>query len=371
MDILWYDGLENYVAPGNVQDIGIMAEGLWIQAEGAGIYGIGNARLDAAPATGNGCLLDIEGGQALRRYLGADYTYVGATLRFWLGAIPSTVNQGYAFCQFRDSNNNAHMSITISPVGQIQIIVGGLDRENLEENPNIVATSTLVVSAASWNHIEVKAKIAASGGYVKVRVNGQDFVDYTGAVISGEDNAIASAAQFSMGLFNPFLNSIGADVETDDFVAISWASDGSEDTDFLGQYGVYYLPPNADTVNADWLKSTGSDGFALIDEIQPDDDATFIYATSSTAKSAFDVQPLPTNIVAVAAVMPIVRVRKTDTGVCTVGLGVISSGTEDDASANSVVQSYDYYWSVWQTDPHTSSAWNPLNMPEIVVERTS
>lgn len=362
MQIIWFDSFDHYY--NTTGDAAILDEGIWASVNGT--------ITNAVARTGLHSLNLGELGHA-RRSLGGDFEYCGTTFAFYMDSLP--VRRGpFILSNFRDGDNFGHVGVHVSTTGRLTIERNNYDfYPTTHSDPVILATSSREIAPGTWNHIEVKARIHATDGYVKVRVNGRDFVSVSGVKTRGDDTTGAMAAQVGWGTFTPGSPDFSADLLCiDDPVTIGWADDGSEDTTFLGQYGVYYLKPNADTAVAQWSLTTGINGYALINETQPDDDVNYIFATASGKKSAFAVEALPLNITSVAAVATMARMRKTDSGAVEVKLGVISAGTEDEqADPNALTTSYSWYFNVWEEDPHTSSAWLPTVLPAIQVDRST
>jgi hypothetical protein len=363
---LWVEGFEHYytdqsgeVFPSHDH----LSEGLWTEITGFPKV------VSTLPRTGSYCL-ETSTSVTLRRTFGDDYTRVGLQFGMWVSNLPSVASPtGWVFGQLRDSDNRGLIGFQLSTTGRVQIMKGGLDANGHAVAATQIAESTLELAPGAWNHFEIKVFFDAAG-YVKVRVNGRDFVSYSGDTTGGSGLAGGAAAQVAFGQFDGSASLPGiTTIRYDDIAVGTW--EAADDSTFLGQYGVYYLKPTVDTAVADWALTTGVNGYALIDEVEPDDNTNFIYSENVDDKSAFTVEPLPANIVSVAAVMPIARLRKTDAGTCSVQLGVISTGTEDlAASDHPLVTSYDYYYDIWMLDPHTGDVWNPLVMPQIQVKRT-
>lgn len=360
MSLLWYDGFEQY---GNGEDA-FVTEGLWI----SNFLHVSNlhARTGTLALSSN----PVSGGSA-RRSLGGDHTTVGVGCGFWFDNAPTTIDAFFSggvsrtcVIEILDKNLVTQVFLTVGTTGRLQVILGGSVEVLLGE-------SVLEIVAGTWNHIEMKVILAgSSGGTVLVYVNGDEWLSLTGitTIATGATN-YGSQVRFGVpggaGVFT-----VGFLLWDDIFV---YNQDTSGVHDILGEYGVYQLLPNADDgTHHDWSLTVGSSGFALIDEVPPDDDTNYIFANTSGKRSDFATTTLPANITAVAAVMPLGRLRKTDTGACSVELGVVSGGTGYYSSSFPLTTSWTYFDPiVFEKDPATSSAWNPAAMPKLSVDRTA
>ncbi len=366
MEILWYEGFEQYGPIASTGGDTALAQGLWDEASD-GLVNTVEVR------TG---LYAFQGlvGFVLRRSLGGDFEYVGSTFGMWLSQIPNKGTTGHVLSQFCDVNNVEHVGIRIGTTGRVEAWRNQFGNTAGAFAGVLLGRSTLEIAPGTYNHFDVKVHIHATAGTVKVRVNGIDFIALTGLNTVGHGTATLGS-QVRWGYFNgagPDFND-GRPFWLDDIVAIHYADDGSEESTFLGQYGVYFLKPIADTATADWQLTSGIHGYALINEVPPDDNASFIYSPTTGNKSAFVCEPLPVNVTSVAAVAALSRAEKTDAGAATMQMAIVSGGTEyDEGSVHGITTSWSYYLTPsWQQDPFTMADWVPTNMPNILVERTA
>lgn len=385
MNILWYDGFEHYRS-----DPGLIPNGVVINIDETNDFSMATQGLYLAQSlvaiqnnivrTGGYSLLMDPSFGSFRRALGGSFTNLGVAFGLYLVALPSYNEGPYVLAQFREDDNNSHTWVKISSTGRIIAGRSAYDKSTGSTVPTVLGTSTLSISAGSFNHFDIRVKISDSSGFFKIRVNGRDYLSLTGINTGGDDTLGVPATQIAFGNFDGRREGEFSRFDfqyLDDLIVASFPEDGSEDTKWIcgdtGQqmWGAYYLKPNADTAVADWSLTTGVNGYALINEIEPHDDTAFIFSDTATDKSAFDVEPLPANITQVSAVMVIGRVKKTDTGSADAAFAVISDTTEDIAADFPLVTNYAWSFNIWQTDPHSSAAWDPTNLPSIEVERTA
>lgn len=363
--ILFFDGFENYqdafvhdqndtTFMNNMIDAGYASvSSLRYQGVDDGYGWSGMTGVNPRTGRGFAAAHDVFG--SFRKSCGSDLKTVGVAIAVYLPSLPSSSPGAWRLIQFRNSDNHVIASVGVGTTGRIRIWKG-VDNA-------VAAESTKEIPAGAWKHVEAICTVSSDGTTfdMTVYVDEVNFTSVTGYASewSGTDIAQVAVGQASNGN-TPEISGWGVD----DFVIHTYSTP-------IGMNGAYYLRPVADTYDADFSLSTGSDGYALIDERKPDDDSEFIYADTTSKKSRFDVEALPNNIVSVAAVQPMGRVRKTDAGACGIKVGIKSGTTEDQASEFTASQSYQYATAVWEVDPDTSSAFDPSSMPSISIERTT
>lgn len=357
---LWADGAENYddrVYP-TLADISTeMANGFWAAASGIA--------LSADNETGSYAFRMGNSVSSMRRSLLGDQTRVGVALTVKLEALPSILNTQWAVAQVRNAVNNPILTVQVTPTGRVRL----LDYTGAQ-----IAISTREVAAGVYNHFEVRVKTTGTP-HAAVRVNGKtSFTVETDFAGTSEDEdstpGVFPAALAHFGAISGSQTPMANGVTLFDDV-ISYSYEAADDATYIGMYGVYYLKPTADSALTQWSKSSGSSGYALINEVRPDGDTGFIFTDTNGNKSSFTVEPLPTNVVSVLAVAPTMYARKTDSGPGSVQLGVKSGTTTlyngDDLP---LLTDYGYQMVVFNQDPDTSAPWDPTHLPTIIIERT-
>lgn len=339
--IVWAEGFEHYAS------VADLTSGVWSQVSTIGSSFQGSA------ATGDKCL---QVGQLAtgRRYLGDDYERVGIALNFKLAGLPNNSGHRFALIGLRNDDplQPQMLNIRVISTGRIQLISGAINGAE-----TVVATSKLAVAAGVWNHIELIADCGT--GLAEVRLNGKSAI--ASIAVAGLTGTIS---QFSFGTFNTGSSNQFVTTSYDNIIA-----QGGAAVDWLGLAGVYYLQPTSDGVPQEWELTSGANAYPLVSELVPDDDASYIFTGSVDAVATLGVEALPLNVVDVLAVIPIARVRKTDTGECDIALGVVSGGVPAEGAETAITAGYSYQWAVFETDPEDDAAWAPAPMPEITIRR--
>lgn len=363
--LFWMDGMEQYGAKARMLE-GVGGGAAWSQLDS------GWALSTANPATGTYHLrltATASGGtNVARRVFGTASQVVGVGYRFSVSELPAVedydrLDSALVMAEFLDVSNNPQCRVCMGTDGSVYACVADTLR----------GRSDPCISPGGYHHIEIKVKIADSGGYIEVRVNEVTVLNLTG--IDTQNTGTNTAGQFSIGEFGDVTDA-GAQFGTLDVDDVyTWNDDASDlentVTDFVGDKGVYTLFPNADTTDADFTKSTGVTGYTLIDEVPPAN-TDYLSDTTGAAKSIFGVQSLPGNVAEVIAMTPFIYCRKEEAGSVTIHGGLRVDTDETYGPDDSPSTAYAYLRQGPKTiDPSTGVAWANNAEPELIIERTA
>lgn len=333
MAITFYDGFENYVSRQQ------MLQGRWLTVDNL-VRVVGDA------ATGSRCV-ELSATSDLRAGFGPGAANAGVAFHVKLAGIPKFSNHRQLLHRFRDNSGRDVFGLKVSNTGRLLLLGGGWDS-------GVLGTSKSPIPALAWTHVE----IVVVGTEAKVYVNGRL------EITASQPKLWDDLSQVCFG-YDTVGVSGGTTIWLDDVVA------QEIDVAQLGICGVHYVWPNADKLPQDWELTSGTQAWALINERDPDDDSRYIFASASGMKSAFGVTQLPSNVDTVLAVAPIARMRKSDMGDTSVGLGVKSGAVEAVGDDLPLHPNYVYQASIFEVDPDTGERWSPLNMPDIFVRRNT
>lgn len=222
----------------------------------------------------------------------------------------------------------------------------------LYRGTTLIGTSSAIPGLfGNYHWVELNGTINDSSGVGQVWVDGTKVIDFSGDTRNGGASGVINAAYWG---FNQSV------VDWDDMY---WSTTGTP----LGERRVDVLVPNADTADKDFLRSTGSNNYALIDEVPNNGDSDYVYSSTSGDKDYYGLSDLPSSSASIDAVQPSLVARRDDVGAIAVKLNVKSSSTESAGSSLSVTTSYAMYQRLLLTDPNTSAAWgdsgvNALNV---------
>lgn len=237
-----------------------------------------------------------------------------------LGGAKSVVGQGAAIRMegVASSDNAGSFGLifgTAANLGEIRVVMGASGRINIYQGTTLRASSagSLYVSE-SYFWLEARVTAGTGTGEVVVRLNGVQIVSATGLTI---DNI----TRCSLGKFGT--NQVPEGARFDDWVI--WDTAGSVNNTWMGDTFIIVAAPNADSTPNQWVPSTGTAKWAVVDEATPDD-ADFLTGNAvADAQEFAHVQPnLPVG--AVAAIATQIRAFKTDAGSSSVRHGISSNG---------------------------------------------
>lgn len=349
MSILWAEGFEQYGSGSDLLD------GLWSEAQNVTL----NEILDNVATGRKSARLD--GVNPMRRSLMGDHDLAGVAFHVKISEMPGNLAHRYVF-GLRNSAGDFGMCCKITPTGRIALF--GQDDANLGSPIPAIATSRLAMTAGVYNHIEISFQYPEA----KVYLNGKLAV--SGNVPGEPIGPGGNPSGRKMGeLFLGYRSTsssllFASNVWYDDIIA--WEGE----TGPVGPSGVYYLRPVSDVAPQDWELTSGASAYALINELAPDDDSDYIFTGSVNDQSNFNVEALPANVAQVLAVIPIARVRKTDTGAADISLGVNSGGVQANGEDQSALVGYSYLFQVFENDPEDAQPWAATPMPQISIKRT-
>lgn len=320
-----------------------------------GIYASVSGTLNSDPdGISPGKTILLNGSYALRKVLSTDLTTVGSGFRVWFPELPD--GNSNAIFQWRDNANAVQCTLSIMSTGGLQFWRGDFT--------TLLGTSaTPVVTAGAWHHIEVKALIDDTAGTLEVRVNGRVIIDLD--TIDTKATSIAGCAQVVWGD-----NSISSERFYMKDVIV-WDSLGSSNNDFIGDVQIVSLIPTGDTA-LNWTPSTGTDGYALIDESVPNDTDYISADDTLPDASVFTLSDLDADVVSVKGLMSFVRMFKTDGGTAQVQVGLVSGTNTDNGEDRPITVAETTWMDLSELDPDTAAAWTPIavNAVKLRIDRT-
>lgn len=361
--LLWCDGFDHY---GTTMDN--MLDGPY--AANGNSDAFGNSLLTSAQAatgtrsyymnTNTGLTTFI----GLRKVLPAATSKMGAAARFYFPGLPSF---NYVTCIFNfltASPNTSQLACFVDSNGAIRFVRGA---NNAGSDGNVgsgtvVAQTDPILTANAWNHVEVQVNIHATLGWVRVAVNGVHRFQATGL------NTLQNSDQIvSVGQNRSYLNVSGS-FYMDDYILYDFTGNSAVETDFcpttdgagiatqyIANLQCMYLPPNANTAQDAWTKSTGVSAFALVDETDPDD-TDYIYSTGVGNLTELGLTDLPPEITYVRGVQLLGRLSKADAGAAGTKFGMKSVVTSLDAAERPVTVEPTFWWDFSNVDPNTTAA---------------
>lgn len=354
MAILFMDNFEHYgTGDHNSAIVDRLLDGVYAELSAVNSYGIVE---DPDPGVTTPVFYcgSTNGGTGLRFALPVAGDVVGVALRLWMDGLPSSTTNEVIPIEFRDAGNARLYGLRVNTTGTISIV-----------NPagtTVTTTTTPVLTANAWKHIEFKCVISATVGVLEVRVEGVPVI-----ALTSQNTGTTNIAQWILG--NEALTGAVTSYWKD---MITWDDSGTVANDFIGPCSVFSCDVDGD-VSSGWTKSTGSADYALLDEATPNDSDYISADSTPPAASIMTFENLPADVVAIRGVQTVVRMEKSDGGDATVQVGLLSNGSEDTGTDRPISTAYTYYWDVSSLDPDTGAAWTPsaVDAATIKINRTT
>lgn len=285
-------------------------------------------------------------------------------------------------CRFKDTDNQMVSSVTINTDGRltawrkdVTFASGGAQ----------LATSVLPVTfATAHQHVEVRMARSLTVGSIRVQVDGVP-VEWTGGVSSGglleNVNTAGTTKDYTQVQLggndeSTLVNAGNARMYCDDWNI--WDALGDYNNDFLGDQQLHWRSPTADTLIAiaEWLASSGTDLFAMIDETNPSA-ADYIRALAANKQAAFAFADLPSDITEVCGIVAYCMAKKLTAGVASLELGIETNGAIGDmlyqATGPTIALSTNstMYRGVRETSPDTLLPFLPaeVNLSNLYLDR--
>lgn len=228
-----------------------------------------------------------------------------------------------------------------------QIVITTLGKLEVRNSSNTtIATSTVTLAANNWYFIEAKFVINGASGSVRLDING------------GADIGTTTGNFGSTGVDNVLLTSSGGGVNYDfDDIRVGNGTTGSL-ADFLGDTRVEAIVPTADGASEAWTPSTGSDSYALVDEMSgtfPNGDTDYLSSSTANQRSTFDMGTLSVSAGSVYALQTNMYARKDDAGTREIASVIRHGGTDYDGTTKSLSTTYAYYSQVYEAMPNADA----------------
>lgn len=329
MALLWADGFDHYGG-----SVARMLDGVYSSIDAISLR-------NTSPRTGDWALYvaTYNNNSGARRVLPSPRTNVGLGFAFNLDQLP-TDSSSLGMCQLLDYDTRPLLTVLVSAVGSIVVRLGGRLGEVVGES------GYEVVMPGSYQHFEC----AYDNGNFEVRINTITVVNITGLVLA---SPVSQLYMFGC-LGYPKTGAMMCHMDVDD----SFVRDGEGATvnTFVGDKKAYLRMPASDGLHADWVPSTGSDMWPILDNIPPND-AQFIAAEEEGDKASVGLDSLPAEVVSISGVYITARLWKTDAGAAAASIDVASGSATSSTPDLSISNRPRWYGQPFDVDPNTLMPW--------------
>jgi hypothetical protein len=207
-------------------------------------------------------------------------------------------------------------------------------------------------------YLEIGAKIANSGGYVTVRMNGVVIATITGVDTQNTANAWFDAIDLEGSPISGTQTFILDDIYYGDTTSGPGSYPG--DT-FAGDVRVSTLFATGDD-SVQWTPNSGANNYSRINEQAMDGDTSYVTTSGAGNQDTYDFDPLISTIGIIYGLQITFAGRKDDGGPRTVKSVMKSGGTTDFGADHSLGNTYAYFTDMWILDPNTSANWTRTNV---------
>jgi hypothetical protein len=223
---------------------------------------------------------------------------------------------------------------------------------------------------SGWKCLEARFVIHPTTGVVQVWLDGVLVINFTGNTRSSSANQITALAVGLRKIINGATGGAVTDYMQFDDLAVNDTT-GARNAGQIGQGGIVALRPTADTADADFTPSSGSDHYALVDETQADGDTTYLSAVNSGDRDIFELANPATG--AVDALMAVCVTRVASGAGRGLAPTLRSGATTAVGSVGYATNTYTAQTQLWESDPNTSAAWTAtaLNSLQIGITLTN
>lgn len=247
-------------------------------------------------------------------------------------------------CEFQDISNNVHGYLTtVASTGQLKFVDAGANEYTTSEQ----------LTPQTWHWIEVKYVINDSAGSVEVRLDqaadeSDTVISQTGITTASQEMGAVSACKFiRIG------TSGGHGLRWDDIHVLD--DSGSANNDFLGDGKMVVLRPESD-ISTNYVPSTGSDNYALIDETTVSE-SDYVSTVFSGNRDVYELEDLAGTPDTVDFCFVQTYAAQDVGGTLDLKQGIRSSSSEDQSTTIALSTTSRYYRHFVEADPSTSAAW--------------
>ena len=263
------------------------------------------------------------------------------------------------------ANGIQHVTITFDSTGHAQARRGS-------NGGTVLATSTQTWTVQQWRYLEASCTIHDTTGTVVVRVDGVEWINFTGDTQNG--GSVLTIDQLGFGWRSA---GVGYSSAQDDMYVLNetdaTATTGRADNAFLGDVKVETVQPNGNGATSQWVGSDGNstDNYLLVDE-NPANTTDYTGSAINGDRDLWTIGDIPATALSVYAVLPAVYAAKSDAGAASLKiLHRDNAGTVTAGSAQTLSTTWGWYLGGVITAKPSGGAWTvaEVNALQIGVEK--
>jgi hypothetical protein len=251
-----------------------------------------------------------------------------------------------------------HLGIRRGTDGVLSLI----NHQGNSENATLLASDVAPVTGAF--HFYKWATTIGSSGTSKLWVNGVLALDYAG-------DTRGRYATFGIPPIESLWTSYAFSASTPDavfYIQDVYVNDGvGDDTDDWGDIQVNPGRPISDGTYEEFTPSAGTDSFALVDDVTPDDDTTRLDSPATGSRSTFNMGAMEATGDTIKSTALVWLAEKTDANPCLLApmlyRAAASTPTVVGNDTGPSLNSYVYEGQVFARDPHEGNiVWTEANL---------
>lgn len=254
-------------------------------------------------------------------------------------AIKLSATKSWTLVEFRDSATN-----------QIGLYTDGSNQILVKVGFSTIKSTGYSIPTNTWVYLEFKATIDNTTGSWELRINGVTKDSDSGIDTQATGNAYATSVMFRF-------SGLGSSTHYLDDIYI-FDDEGSFCNDFVGDVHVEALFPEDVGYVTEWVGVPGAgDNYEEVDEIDPDDDSTFVATSGVGLEDSYIFEDLVTLSGSVFAVQINLWGKKDDVGSRTV-VGITRPvSTTYSGIGESLGDTYQYTMYQFASNPETATYW--------------
>lgn len=328
MALLFMDGFD-YYSDDQIVDL----RGKWFAGSGAGMKSV-----TGRDGTGKALAMTTGTGDSV-------YTGVPDLETYYIAFGFKMVSDATGDRPFFQTYNNREITST-----QMQLRIRGPEDtiEAVRGAVTIIAESTNTIAFDTWMYMEIFGQVANSGGRLEIRIDGTsvNWIDFT-----GDTNSFASLNIITM------VRLMGAaeDFHFDDFIIMD--NTGGRLDGFQGDLKIETIYPDGVGNDSAWTPSAGAN-WAAVDDVIPDDDATYVEATAVATEDRHTFANLVSTPAVVHAVAVNLFAKRTEFGNRLIRALAFDGTTEGQgADKGPTFEEYTWHQHIFEDHPTSAAVW--------------
>ncbi len=207
-------------------------------------------------------------------------------------------------------------------------------------------TSTKSFAIGTTYYIEIKVTHATSGGTIRVRVDGDEWLTLS---------SLNTGSAWNQIVIGRITGSTGLWYYDDLYVADGSGSDGW--TDFMGDMRIDATFPTSDGTHSDFTRSTGANQYATIDEASANGDSDYNSSGTNFAMDTLNFPNAPVSGATILGLQVVAQAKKADAGPAGHKAVVRIGSTDYTGTEHSLASSYSFVREQFPLKPSDNTAW--------------